>query len=223
MIDGVVVRPGTAALRDLRRVVPLLLPGGLGGGADHHPYFRIRYSQRPAAGGKVRRGLPTHQHPARHPRRRRARPHLSARAKICGASASPRRICAPAIAPRAFSRLMRFEAARARAYYNESAPLLDLIHPRSRPSLLGPDHHLLAPAGAHRAIQLRRLHPPRTPLGLRKVLDSGARAGRVRRAANSLPSFMRHGAICRSKTPLVPVCKLKTKLLRLPWNGSQGA
>jgi 15-cis-phytoene synthase len=35
----------------------------------------------------------------------------------------------------AFLRLMRFEAARARAYYNESRPLLDLIHPRSRPSL----------------------------------------------------------------------------------------
>jgi len=32
-------------------------------------------------------------------------------------------------------KLMQFEAARARAYYNESAPLLDLIHPRSRPSL----------------------------------------------------------------------------------------
>jgi phytoene synthase len=35
----------------------------------------------------------------------------------------------------AFLRMMRFEAARARAYYNQSQPLLDLIHPRSRPSL----------------------------------------------------------------------------------------
>ncbi len=35
----------------------------------------------------------------------------------------------------AFLDLMRFEAARARKYYNDSAPLLDLIHPRSRPSL----------------------------------------------------------------------------------------
>jgi 15-cis-phytoene synthase len=35
-----------------------------------------------------------------------------------------------------FLRLMRFEAGRARAYYDESRPLLDLIHPRSRPSLL---------------------------------------------------------------------------------------
>jgi phytoene synthase len=34
-----------------------------------------------------------------------------------------------------FLRLMRFEAGRARAYYDESRPLLDLIHPRSRPSL----------------------------------------------------------------------------------------
>jgi phytoene synthase len=35
----------------------------------------------------------------------------------------------------AFVRLMRFQAARARAYYDESMPLLDLVHPRSRPSL----------------------------------------------------------------------------------------
>src|SRR5262249_35817471 len=35
----------------------------------------------------------------------------------------------------AFVDLMRSEATRARAYYNESRPLLDLIHPRSRPSL----------------------------------------------------------------------------------------
>ena len=35
----------------------------------------------------------------------------------------------------AFLKLMRFEADRARAYYNESLPLLDLIHPRSRRSL----------------------------------------------------------------------------------------
>jgi phytoene synthase len=35
----------------------------------------------------------------------------------------------------AFLRLMRFQAARARAYYDESMLLLDLVHPRSRPSL----------------------------------------------------------------------------------------
>jgi len=35
----------------------------------------------------------------------------------------------------AFLRLMRFEAARARAYYDESMPLLDLVDRRSRPSL----------------------------------------------------------------------------------------
>jgi 15-cis-phytoene synthase len=34
-----------------------------------------------------------------------------------------------------FVRLMRFEAERARAYYNESRPLIALVHPRSRPSL----------------------------------------------------------------------------------------
>ncbi len=32
---------------------------------------------------------------------------------------------------------MAFEAARARAYYDESRPLLDLIHPRSRPVAAG--------------------------------------------------------------------------------------
>jgi 15-cis-phytoene synthase len=35
----------------------------------------------------------------------------------------------------AFLKLMRFEAGRARAYYDQSLPLLDLIHPRSRRSL----------------------------------------------------------------------------------------
>jgi len=34
-----------------------------------------------------------------------------------------------------FVRLMSFEAERARAYYNESRPLIGLVHPRSRPSL----------------------------------------------------------------------------------------
>jgi 15-cis-phytoene synthase len=34
-----------------------------------------------------------------------------------------------------FGRLMEFETARARRYYGESAPLLDLIEPESRPSL----------------------------------------------------------------------------------------
>lgn len=34
-----------------------------------------------------------------------------------------------------FVKLMAFEAARARAYYDESRPLIGLVHPRSRPSL----------------------------------------------------------------------------------------
>ncbi len=34
-----------------------------------------------------------------------------------------------------FVKLMSFEAARARAYYDESRPLIGLVHPRSRPSL----------------------------------------------------------------------------------------
>jgi phytoene synthase len=35
----------------------------------------------------------------------------------------------------AFARLMQFQAARARAYYDESRPLIDLVHRRSRPGL----------------------------------------------------------------------------------------
>ena len=34
-----------------------------------------------------------------------------------------------------FVRLMRFESARARGYYEESSPLLELVHKRSRPAL----------------------------------------------------------------------------------------
>jgi Phytoene/squalene synthetase len=34
-----------------------------------------------------------------------------------------------------FIELMRFEAARARAYYNESQPLLGMVHAKSRRSL----------------------------------------------------------------------------------------
>ena len=78
---------------------------------------------------------------------------------------------------RRFCKLMRFEAARARAYYNESRPLLDLIHPRSRSSLVGADLDLLAPAGAHRGEQLRRLLAPRAAELVREILDRGAGAG----------------------------------------------
>ena len=43
-------------------------------------------------------------------------------------------LCDPAAAPR-FRDLMRFEAARARQFYEESAPLISMVHRRSRPSL----------------------------------------------------------------------------------------
>src|SRR5664280_411668 len=39
------------------RVVPLLLPGGVRRGVDHHPHLRLRYAQRPAARRKMRRGV----------------------------------------------------------------------------------------------------------------------------------------------------------------------
>ena len=46
MIEGVIVGPGAAAHRDLRRAVPLLLPGGFGGGADRHPHLRLPHAGR---------------------------------------------------------------------------------------------------------------------------------------------------------------------------------
>ena len=43
--------------------------------------------------------------------------------------------CAPSRSPRPCAKLLEFEAARARQYYREAAPLIALIHPRSRASL----------------------------------------------------------------------------------------
>ena len=75
---GHLVGPGAARAAIVRRVVPLLLPGGVGGGADDHPHLRVRYAQRAAPGGEVRGGVPTDEYSARHTRGRRARAHLSA-------------------------------------------------------------------------------------------------------------------------------------------------
>jgi 15-cis-phytoene synthase len=47
---------------------------------------------------------------------------------------SPKELISGTLGER-FLRLMRFEAARARSYYEESMPLMDLVHPRSRASL----------------------------------------------------------------------------------------
>ena len=49
--------------------------------------FGFDTPQRAAAGRKVRRRLSAHQYPARHPRRRRARAHLSSRRRTCAVSA----------------------------------------------------------------------------------------------------------------------------------------
>ena len=72
------LRPGAAHHRDLRRALPLLLPGGLGGGPDRHPHLRLRVAGRAAAGREVRHGVPVDQHPAR-----RARRLPNAAASIC--------------------------------------------------------------------------------------------------------------------------------------------
>jgi phytoene synthase len=83
---------------------------------------------------KVRRGVPVDQYPARYSRRCGARPRLSSRRGFAPFGVSEDDLRA-GNRNEPFLRMMRFEAARARAYYNESQPLLDLIHPRSRPSL----------------------------------------------------------------------------------------
>ena len=114
MIDGVASRPGAAALRDLRRALPLLLPGGLGGGADDHPHLRLRL-----AGGACR-----------WPRSAASRSSsptscaTSARTPSAAASTCRSRTCAALGVAEAellaggrtqnFLALMRFEAARAR-------------------------------------------------------------------------------------------------------------
>ena len=41
------VRPGAAPHRDLRRAVPLLLSGGVGGRTDHDSHLRLRFARRP--------------------------------------------------------------------------------------------------------------------------------------------------------------------------------
>ena len=80
-------------------------------------------------------GLSADQYPARHPGGCRARPHLSAGRRP--APLRPRRIddlCAPQSASPRFREMMRFEAARARAYYAEAMPLVGLVDRRSRAS-----------------------------------------------------------------------------------------
>ncbi len=86
--------------------------------------FGFDTPQRPAAGRKVRRGVSAHQHPARHPRGCRARPHLSAgrrpaplrrdAKRICAAAKRSERFRAPdALRSRARARLLRRIAAAA--------------------------------------------------------------------------------------------------------------
>ena len=89
-------RPGAAPLRDFRRALPLLLPGGVGGGPDHHPHLRLRYAAAPCRwprNAASRSSSPTScAISARMPNAAAS----ICRPKICAASASPRRTCAPA-------------------------------------------------------------------------------------------------------------------------------
>ncbi len=74
-----------------------------------------------------------------------------------------------------FVRLMSFEAQRARAYYDESRPLIGLVHPRSRPSLwalIEIYRRLLARIERSEFRRARKAHP-RSHLG--KAEHSGQR------------------------------------------------
>ncbi len=69
-----------AAVRHLRRPVPVLLSCRVGGRAELHPHLGLSFRERPGgeAGGDLRRGLAAHEHPAGRPRGRPRRPHLPA-------------------------------------------------------------------------------------------------------------------------------------------------
>jgi len=83
----------------------------------------------------------------------------------------------------AFLGLMRHETERARAYYEESRPLLDLIHARSRRSLWAMIAIYSRTARSHREQRFRRILTPREALVSGEVLDRGPRAGYVRKRA----------------------------------------
>jgi hypothetical protein len=83
--------------------------------------------------------------------------------------------------------LLAFEAARARQYYAESRPLLDMVHPRSRRSLWGANRDLPQPARQDRSLRLRcplAAHPLSTfekvenssPRSLRALAEDGSAA-----------------------------------------------
>ena len=66
------------ALREFRRLAPVLLSRRVGGRTHLHRDFRLHQSGRAHLRGKTRHRVSAHQHPARREGRRRPRPHLSA-------------------------------------------------------------------------------------------------------------------------------------------------
>ena len=82
----------------------------------------------------MRRGISIDEHPAGYSRGRRARPRYLPAEDLQRFGVTADELAAGTRSQN-FSQLMRFEVERARRYYAESAPLVDLIDPPSRPSL----------------------------------------------------------------------------------------
>jgi len=137
MIDGVVSDLEPRRFRTFDELYPLLLPGGFGGGPHGDSLF---VSTRPArrTGGKNAELLFTHQYSGATSARIGSRPRSTCRKTTCALSRFPRRP-GQRQSHSEFLRLMQFETIAPTPTYRESQPLLDLIHPRSRPSLWGVD------------------------------------------------------------------------------------
>ena len=74
---------------------------------------------------------------------------------------------------------MEFETDRARRYYRESAPLLELIRAGEPPFAVGADCDLFAPAGSPRRIAIRCADPPDLAVKPGEDLDRPARGAAV--------------------------------------------
>ena len=129
MIEGVSSDLQPKQLPDLRRALSLLLPSGERRRSHHHSHLRIRFTRSAQARREMRHRVSVDQHPARRARGSRERPHLLPEEDIrkFGADLAKH--------DERFVKLMSFEAQRARGYYDESRPLIALVHARSRPSL----------------------------------------------------------------------------------------
>ena len=171
MIDGVVSDLEPRRFADLRRTLPLLLPGGFGGGADDDSHFRFRHAQRAATGRKMRNRLSAHQHSARHPRGFRVAAASTCRARTWPASALPKPTWPAAIAPPEFLRLMQFESGPRARLLPRIAAAARSDSPAQPAFAVGADHDLFPPARPHRSRQLRCFPQARAAVAAGEILD----------------------------------------------------